>query len=208
MTRVELKSAAKEQIKGNIGKLLLVMIIIFAIGLVCGFIPFVGSIIAFIITPALSLGVYKIYLKLTKKEEMTIGDMFSGFNQTGRALWLNILIAVFTWLWSLLFVIPGIVKSFAYSMAYLVLADNPEFTAREALNKSKEIMNGHKWDLFVLCLSFFWWYLLVGITFGLAGIYVVPYVNATIANFYNSIKGSEKASEVEPITETEPVTEA
>ena len=90
--------------------------------------------------------------------------------------------------WSLLFVIPGIVKSFAYSMSYYILADNPELTAKEALNKSKEMMNGHKWDLFVLNLSFFWWYLLVGITFGIAAIYVVPYMNATIVNFYNSIK--------------------
>jgi len=201
MTRAELKSAAKEQIKGNIGKLLLVMIIIFAIGLVCGFIPFVGSIVAFIVTPALSLGVYKMYLKLSKKEEISIPDMFSGFNQTGRALWLNILIAVFTWLWSLLFVIPGIVKSFAYSMSYLILADNPDLTAREALRKSKEMMNGHKWDLFVLYLSFFWWYLLVGITFGIAGIYVGPYVNATVVNFYNSIKGSEVVSQTEAATE-------
>lgn len=201
MTRAELKSAAKEQIKGNIGKLLLVMIIIFAIGLVCGFIPFVGSIVAFIITPALSLGVYKMYLKLSKKEEISIPDMFSGFNQTGRALWLNILIAVFTWLWSLLFVIPGIIKSYAYSMSYLILADNPDLTAREALRKSKEMMNGHKWDLFVLYLSFFWWYLLVGITFGIAGIYVGPYVNATVVNFYNSIKGSEVVSQVETATE-------
>ena len=214
MTRAELKAAAKEQIKGNIGKLLLVIVIIFAIGFACGFIPFIGSIITFIITPALSLGVYKIYLKLTKKEGFTIGDMFSGFNQTGRALWLNILIVVFTWLWSLLFVIPGIVKSFAYSMAYLVLADNPEFTAREALNKSKEIMNGHKWDLFVLYLSFFWWYLLISITFGLAAIYVVPYINATIVNFYNSIKGYpsrdkvDAGTEVEIGAETEPIAEA
>ena len=201
MTRSELKAAAKEQIKGNIGKLLLVMIIIFAIGFACGFIPVIGSLAAFIITPALSLGVYKIYLKLAKKEGMSIGDMFSGFDQTGRALWLSILIYIFTFLWSLLFIIPGIVKSFAYSMSYYVLADNPELTAREALNKSKEIMNGHKWDLFVLYLSFFWWYLLVSVTFGIAAIYVGPYINATVTNFYNSIKGAEKAAEVEPVTE-------
>lgn len=201
MTRSELKAAAKEQIKGNIFKLFLVTAIIVAIGFVCGIIPFIGGIASFIITPALILGVYKIYLTLAKKEGMSIGDMFSGFDQMGKALWLNILISVFTFLWSLLFIIPGIVKSFAYSMSYFVLADNPDLTAREALNKSNEIMNGHKWDLFVLYLSFFWWYLLVSVTFGLAAIYVAPYINATVANFYNSIKGSEKATEATPITE-------
>ena len=76
-------------------------------------------------------------------------------------------------------------------MAPYILAENPELTASEALNKSKEMMNGHKLDLFVLQLSFFWWYLLGSITFGIAYIYVLPYVSATIANFYNSIKNKE-----------------
>ena len=73
-------------------------------------------------------------------------------------------------------------------MAPYILADNPELTANEALSKSKEIMDGHKFDLFVLQLSFFWWYMLSAITFGIAYIYVIPYVSATTANFYNSIK--------------------
>ena len=73
-------------------------------------------------------------------------------------------------------------------MAYYVLADNPDFTAREALRESKKIMKGHKMDLFILELSFIFWNILVSLTFGLAAIYVVPYKNAVIANFYNSIK--------------------
>ncbi len=118
-----------------------------------------------------------------------LGDVFSGINQTGRALWLNILVSFFTFLWSLLFVIPGIIKQYSYSMAFYVLADNPELTAREALAKSKEIMQGHKLDLFVLHLSFIGWFFLVGLTFGIAAIYVIPYMSTTVANFYNSIKG-------------------
>lgn len=199
MTRAELKSAAKEQIKGNIGKLFVMALILFAISFACGFIPVVGGIISFVIMPAFTLSLTMVYLRLTKKEEIAIGDVFSGFNKTGRALWMNILVAIYTFLWSLLFVIPGIVKSFAYSMSYYVLADNPELTANEAITKSKEMMNGHKGDLFVLYFSFFWWYLLVGITFGIAAIYVTPYMNATVANFYNSIKGTDKvAVDVEP----------
>ena len=73
-------------------------------------------------------------------------------------------------------------------MSYYILADNPELTAREALRKSKEMMVGHKLDLFILMLSFFGWYLLGAITFGIAYIYIIPYLNATMANFYNSIK--------------------
>ena len=195
MTRAELKAMAKEQIKGNIGKLFVCFLIIFGIGFVCGLIPFIGSIASFIITPVFGLSLCMIYLKLTKKEEVGVGDIFSGFNYTGKALWLYILVAFFTFLWSLLFVIPGIIKKYAYSMSTYILADNPDLTARVALAKSKEMMNGHKWDLFVLQISFFWWYLLGCVTFGLAYIYVVPYMSATVANFYNSIKGGETTAE-------------
>ena len=188
MTRLELKNLAKEQIKGKIGTIFVMFLIIFALGFVCGFIPLIGGIAAFIITPAFSLSICMVYLKLTKNEEIVVGDVFTGFNATGKAVWLNILIAVFTFLWSLLLLVPGIIKSYAYSMSYYVLADNPELTARQALAKSKEITQGHKMELFVLNLSFFWWSLLTILTFGIAGIYVIPYMDATMTNFYNSIK--------------------
>lgn len=188
MTRAELKAAAKEQIRGKIGLYLVMSLIVFGIILVCGFIPFVGSIASFVIAPAFSLALCMFFLKLTKGEEVSVVDVFAGFNKTGRALWLNILISVFTFLWSLLLVIPGIIKAYAYSMSFYVLADNPELTASEALAKSQSIMRGHKMDLFILELSFIGWYFVVGLTFGLAAIYVAPYMHATIANFYNSIK--------------------
>ena len=144
MTRAELKSAAKEQIKGKIGILFVMFLIIFAIAFVCAFIPLIGGIASFIITPSFSLSLCMVYLKLTKKEEISVGNVFDGFNNTGRALWLNIIVSFFTFLWTLLLIIPGIIKQYAYSMSFYILADNPELTAREALSKSKEMMNGHK----------------------------------------------------------------
>ena len=191
MTRVELKNQAKEQISGKIGLLFVIILIVAGIGVVCSLIPVIGWIGTLVVTPAFEISLCMIYLKLTKNEEISIADTFNGFNITGKALWLYIMTNVFVFLWSLLLVIPGIIKSFAYSMAPYILAENPELTASEALNKSKEMMNGHKLDLFVLQLSFFWWYLLGSITFGIAYIYVLPYVSATIANFYNSIKNKE-----------------
>lgn len=191
MTRVELKNQAKEQISGKIGLLFVIILIVAGIGVVCSLIPVIGWIGTLVVTPAFEISLCMIYLKLTKNEDISIADTFNGFNITGKALWLYIMTNVFVFLWSLLLVIPGIIKSFAYSMAPYILAENPELTASEALNKSKEMMNGHKLDLFVLQLSFFWWYLLGSITFGIAYIYVLPYVSATIANFYNSIKNKE-----------------
>ena len=188
MSRAELKAAAKEQIKGKIGTLFVMLLILFLIGVAGALIPIVGPIALVILTPAFSLSFCMIYLKLTKNEEIKVGDITLGLSYTGKALWLNILVTFFTFLWSLLFIIPGFIKQFSYSMSNFILADNPELTAREALAKSKEMMNGHKVDLFILYLSFIGWYLLGAITFGIAYIYIVPYFNATIANFYNSIK--------------------
>lgn len=182
MRRAELKAAAKEQIKGNIGMLLV-------IALITGLIT--CTVIGSILVPGLTLSLIAIYLNLTNGQKASVGDMFCRMGALGKGWWLSILTCFFTSLWSMLFVIPGIVKSFAYSMAPYVLAENPTMTAREALRVSKEITKGHKFEIFVLQLSFFWWHLLGMITFGLAYIYVVPYINATMANFYNSIKSAE-----------------
>ncbi|WP_018143324.1 DUF975 family protein [Alloscardovia criceti] len=101
------------------------------------------------------------------------------------------LTAVFTTLWSFLFVIPGIIASYAYSMSYYITEDwgNQGYKVKstEAIKASKEMMRGHKGELFVLDLSFIGWYLLVGITFGLAGLYVLPYHQATRAAYYRAL---------------------
>lgn len=123
-------------------------------------------------------------------ESPEINTLFSGFSYMGPAILLNIMIAVFTCLWSLLFVIPGIIKAISYSMAYFVLADNPELSAKEALDESKRITSGHIGDLFVLYLSFIPWVLLGAITCGLALIYVVPYMQTTMANYYLELKNN------------------
>lgn len=188
MTRVELKNEAKEQIKGKIGILFLIFLIIAIIGVGSSFVPIVGWFATIIIMPAFNISLCMIFLNLAKREDVSVGDVFKGFNITGKAVWLNIITNFFVFLWSLLLIIPGIIKIFSYSMASFILADNPELTAREALSESIRIMDGHKFDLFVLQLSFFWWYLLGAITFGIAYVYVVPYFEATMTNFYNEIK--------------------
>ncbi len=196
MTRAELKNAAKEQIKGKIGMLFLIFLIIAMIGVGSSFVPVVGWFATIIIMPAFNISLCMIFLNLAKGEDISVGDAFKGFNITGKAVWLSIITNFFIFLWSLLLLIPGIIKSFSYSMAPFILADNPELTAREALSESKKIMYGHKFDLFVLQLSFFLWYLLGAITLGIAYIYIAPYYEATIINFYNTIKDKKIEAEV------------
>ena len=196
MTRIELKNEAKEQIKGKIGILFLIFLIIAMIGAGSSLVPVVGWFATIIIMPAFNISLCMIFLNLAKREDVSVGDVFKGFNITGKAVWLSIITWFYTFLWSLLFIIPGIIKTFSYSMAPFILADNSNLTASEALSESIRIMDGHKFDLFVLQLSFFWWYLLGAITFGIAYIYVVPYFEATMTNFYNEIKDKKIEAEV------------
>ena len=195
MNRAELKAAAKQQISGKIGVLFLITLII---GLISGaasallnLIPG-GSIIAsVIITPAFSLSVVRVYLSLLGGNTPKAGDAFSGFDDFWAAFKVIFLVGLFTFLWSLLFVIPGIVKTFAYSMSMYILAENKGKSALECINESKAMTNGHKMDLFVLNLSFIGWLLLVAVTFGIAAIWVVPYMNATMTNAYQSLKPAQ-----------------
>jgi uncharacterized membrane protein len=92
-------------------------------------------------------------------------------------------------LWTCLFFIPGIVKSYSYRMVPYILAENPELSAREAITLSRKMMYGHKWSTFVLDLSFIGWQLLSGITMGLVGVfYTNPYVAATDAELYRTLR--------------------
>lgn len=184
--RSEIKSIAKEQIKGNIG-------ILFVCALVISIVTILTAPIAFLITPSFALSTVMIYIALTKNVRPSVADVWSGFNLFGKAIWLTIITGFFTFLWSLLFIIPGIVKAYAYSMAPYVLADNPGMTAREALRESVRITNGHKGELFVMALSFVGWFLLVPLTLGLIMIWLVPYANATLANYYLAIKTDKQA---------------
>ncbi len=187
-TRAEIKAQAKEQLKGKVWMFFLVTLIVYAISFALAFIPVVGAIATYIIVPPLSVGMIMVYLDVTYGDNVDIATLFKGFNMMGKSIALFLLILLFTMLWSLLFVIPGIIKSYSYSMAFYILAENPEMTAREALNESKLIMNGHKMDFFVLQLSFILWALLTMVTFGIASIYVMPYQQLTFTNFYHNIK--------------------
>ncbi len=179
---------AKEQIKGKIGVLFVISLIVFGISLLPSFIPYIGGLVSEIfIIPAFSLSLCLIYLKIADGREIAIGNVFDGFNYFWGAFKVTFLTSLFTFLWTLLFIVPGIIKAYSYSMALYIYADNPDMGALDAINKSREIMNGHKMDLFVLMLSFIGWGLLSVITFGIVGIYAIPYISATYAGFYRSL---------------------
>lgn len=189
MDRAQLKAMAKSQIKGNIGSLFLVSLVVAIVSGIANVIPVIGSLASvFVVTPAFTIATTIIYLKMADGIKPQVSELFNHFDKFWASFKVTFLSGLFIMLWSLLFYIPGIIKSFSYAMAPYIIAENPGMGAREAISRSKAMMDGHKMELFILCLSFFGWILLGTITFGIGFIYVIPYMNATIVNFYNKIK--------------------
>lgn len=189
MSNAELKSLAKEQIKGNILMLIIIAVIISTINGVVRVIPVIGWVAVFFSCGVLSISLAAIYLNLAKGQKPNIEDLQLGMNQWKEGAMLYLLLVIYVTLWSLLFIIPGLIKYISYSQAFYILADNPGMSGQQALEESKKMMNGRKWEYFMLSLSFIGWELLSICTFGIAYIYVIPYSTATFTNYYNSIKG-------------------
>lgn len=195
MNRAELKGLAKQQLGGKIFAnnwlmAVVVVLIVTAISSVCGYIPMVGTVAALVISGPFTVGTAYIFLKLARTgEAINIGDVFEGFRNdfVGNFL-LGLMTGIFTLLWSLLFIIPGMVKAYSYSMAPYIKVDNPEWGWSQCLNESKEITNGHKMDLFVLDLSFIGWTLVGCLACGIGVLWVEPYMQATSANAYETLK--------------------
>lgn len=148
------------------------------------------SIVSLIIGGPIYFGVSAYFLKLSRKEPAEFTDLFSGFSLFKTNFIMNLLIIIFTVLWTLLLIIPGIIAGIKYSMAYYIVNDNPGIGALEAITRSKEMMYGHKMRFFEMWLSFLGWFILGIITFGLGMIYAIPYYRAAKANFYLDLKES------------------
>lgn len=100
----------------------------------------------------------------------------------------GLLYTVFVMLWSLLFVIPGIIKAISYSMAFFIKAENPDISPSDAIKESMRMMNGHKWEYFCLQLSFIGWYIIGALSFGIGTLWVSAYNQTANAIFYDKVK--------------------
>ena len=193
MDRVELKTKAKKAIEGKVGILFVIYFVaMVVVGAASGLTYGAGAIL---LTGGVLISMATIYLALiNKNKKPVVEDLLIGYkgDNFARGLLGYIRFQVFVVLWSLLLVVPGIIKSLSYSQMFFLMADNPKTDAAEAQRKSIAMMDGHKGELFVLQLSFIPWYLLVCITFGLAAIYVGPYIQATMTEYYKYLKKATK----------------
>lgn len=183
-----LKALAKQQLKGNWGKAILAFLVFIIITDIPSAIPYAGFAISLVISGPMCLGITKFSIELKRGQSPSIETIFSGFKSFATSFLLQLTMGIFIFLWSLLLIVPGIIASLRYSMAFYILNDNPELSAMEALNKSKEMMVGYKGKLFLLYLSFIGWGLLSILTLGIGFIWLIPYINITVANFYDELK--------------------
>jgi uncharacterized membrane protein len=130
---------------------------------------------ALLVGSALMFGITTIYMRYRRRQEAPTDLLLSGFSNYSRALALNLLVGIFTALWTLLFIIPGIIAMYRYRLAFYILIDNPDIGPLEAIGISKKLMYGNKWQLFCLDLSFIGWFLLAGIAATIAAaLFITP----------------------------------
>lgn len=189
MVRSTLKRMAKEQIKGNIGILFLITLVMNLVYMGLGMIPLVGFVASILVMSAMYLAMCGIYINLTNGIKPQVSDLFSQLSNFWPAFKTQFLMIIYIMLWSLLLYIPGIIKGIAYSQTMFILEEDPNLGANEAITRSREMMNGHKMEYFLLLLSFLGWVILSPLTLGLLNIWLIPYMQTTLANYYKYLKG-------------------
>lgn len=145
------------------------------------------SLVKYVVGAAVELGVCAYFSKAALGMEADLKDEFAYFKYFGKALGLRVVTDVFIFLWSLLLFIPGIIAMYRYSMAPYIMAEHPEMGIREALDASKQMMDGNKWSLFCLQISFIGWSLLSALTLGIGDLFLTPYMQMSTAHFYMNL---------------------
>ena len=153
------------------------------------------DLVGFILGGVVQLGYTQYLLKQYNKATFEFRDLFSQFDRFGQGFAQAFLRRLYTFLWGLLLIIPGIVKSYSYAMTPYIMAENPEMTAGEAIKASMELMDGHKGELFTLDLTFIGWNLLSLATLNLGNIWLNPYKNAARTAFYKDLTAANKVYE-------------
>lgn len=152
----------------------------------------IWALITFFIGGAIELGYCRFNKNLIQGTDPKFTDLFSRMDIFLKALGLRLVITLFTVLWAILLVIPGIIAALSYSMAFYIMEEDPSIGILDAIRRSKEMMMGNKWRLFCLGISFIGWFLLSVCTLCIGFLWLIPYANASFAAFYLEVSGQNK----------------
>lgn len=175
MSRAECKAQAKEILRGNWG-MAFVVLLIYGI-IISALSQFTFGIGTLLLTSMFTIGVYNVFINAYIGKGYVVNEMFKNMgDNASNKIALSALKNIFITLWSMLFAIPGIIKTYSYAVSEFVLMKNPEKSGNDCITESRKIMDGHKWELFIFDLSFIGWHLLAMLTFGILYIWLAPYM--------------------------------
>jgi len=200
MNRVEIKNFAKEKLSGNLGSIWKILIIALGISLASTCVlsilfnkmdaDFLDSLLGILMMP-LGIGTTAFFISLIENENFEAKDLFKYYHDFVKIIGVTILMGLIVMLGYICFIIPGIILTLSYSLVPIILIKKPELGIVETLKYSREKMQGHKLDTFVLGLSFIGWAILGTLTFGILYIWLYPYMQLTFTKFYLNILGEE-----------------
>ena len=200
MNRVEIKNFAQEKLSGNLGSIWKILIIALGISLAAGVVfgilfskmdaDFLDSLLGILMMP-LGIGTTAFFVSLIENENFEAKDLFKYYHDFVKIIGVTVLMGLIVMLGYICFIIPGIILTLSYSLVPIILIKKPELGIVETLKYSREKMQGHKLDTFVLGLSFIGWAILGTLTFGILYIWLYPYMQLTFTKFYLNILGEE-----------------
>lgn len=200
MNRVEIKNFAKEKLSGNLGSIWKILIIALGISLATGIVfgilfnnmdaDILDSLLGILMMP-LGIGTTAFFISLIENENFEAKDLFKYYHDFVKVIGVTILMGLIVMLGYICFIIPGIILTLSYSLVPIILIKKPELGIVETLKYSREKMQGHKLDTFVLGLSFIGWAILGTLTVGILYIWLFPYMQLTFTKFYLNILGEE-----------------
>ena len=199
-----IKEGAKEVLDKHFGKIFISSLFVYALLLISSvlidlaldsrtILYDVASIIRTFVFMPLAVGLLGYILNIIRDKEVGFDDIFKFYDKKIFLVFsVSFLVSLFSLLWGLLLIVPGIIVYISYSLSFYVLVDNEEKSVMEILNESKRLTDGYKGDIFVFYLSFIGWILISVITFGIALIYVIPYIEVSTAMYYDTLKDIKK----------------
>lgn len=194
LSNYDIRKKSREQLGGGIfnSRWMMALVVSLVFSVILSALVTIG--VGLIFTGCFLFGYAGIFMGIARgREEIDVAGLFEGFKgeRFTKSLVLYIVETVYIFLWSLLLIIPGIVKTYSYSMAFYIMNDHPEYTATQCLDESRRMMQGHKLDLFCLHLSFIGWIIVAAFTLGIGMLWVEPYMQLAQANFYEELKKAQ-----------------
>ena len=187
----ELRAQAREALRGKWPMAAVAALIYSVIAGGLSAIPMIGGLVSLFIGLPVAYGFAIVMLGVCRGKDIDFGVLFDGFQDYGRIFVTKLLQAIYTALWMLLLVVPGVIKHYSYAMTDYILKDEPEMKNNAAIEKSMAMMEGNKMKLFMLDLSFIGWAILCIFTFGIGYFFLQPYISISHAAFYEDMKAQQ-----------------